>query len=342
MKNRFVTFGEIMLRMTRPDKKRLTQGSDWNGCFGGSEANVAVSLAMFGDDVEYVTRLPNNKIGKACMNEMRRYNVGTDYIIIGGDRLGLYFFEESTALRSSSIVYDREDSSLTTMHAGMAKWAEAFADAHVFHWSGISAALSQGAADTTEEAVNEAVGRGVTVSCDINIRTNLWKYGKSAHDVLLPMAKQSDIVFGTSGEWKLLTGITPPDFTPTSQDYEMDREGYEEFFKKATAVLPKARKMIVALRNSLSANHHLLSGVLYADGKVYTTRVYDVDNVVDPMGVGDAYIAAYLHAFGKNGSDDQRCLDFALAASVLKCTISGDFNLSTEEEVEGLMNETEE
>lgn len=342
MKKKIVTFGEIMLRMTRPNKERIIQGCAWKGLFGGSEANVAVSLAMFGDNVEYVTRLPNNKIGMACLNEIRKYNVGTDYIVHGGDRLGLYYYEESAALRSSSIVYDREDSSITTIKSGMIDWKKTFSEARLFHWSGISSAVSQGAADATNEAVEEAEREGITISCDINHRANLWKYGKDAHDVLLPIAQKSDIVFGTADEWKLITGITPPDFKATTPDYPIDGAAYEEYFRKASKILPKAKKMIVALRNTLSANHHLLSGVIFADGKLYTTRIYDIDDVLDPMGVGDAFIAAYLHAHLKYGDDNQRCLNFSLAASALKNTIPGDFNLSTEQEVEYLMNGFEE
>ena len=342
MKEKIVTFGEIMLRMTRPNKERIIQGSAWKGLFGGSEANVAVSLAMFGDNVEYVTRLPNNKIGMACLNEIRKYNVGTDYIVHGGDRLGLYYYEESAALRSSSIVYDREDSSITTIKSGMIDWKKTFSEARLFHWSGISSAVSQGAADATNEAVEEAEREGITISCDINNRANLRKYGKDAHDVLLPIAQKSDIVFGTADEWKLITGITPPDFKATTPDYPIDSAAYKEYFGKASKILPKAKKMIVALRNTLSANHHLLSGVIFADGKLYTTRIYDIDDVLDPMGVGDAFIAAYLHAHLKYGDDNQRCLNFSLAASALKNTIPGDFNLSTEQEVDYLMNGFEE
>lgn len=213
-RNKIVTFGEIMLRMTRPDKQRITQGSEWLGLFGGSEANVAVSLAMLGDEVEYVTRLPRNKIGDACRNEIRKYNVGTDFIAYGGDRLGLYYYEESAALRGSSIVYDREDSSLTMMQKGMIDWKAAFADAKLFHWSGISCALSEGAASATREAIETAGEMRLVVSCDINHRANLWKYGADAHDVLMPMVAQSDIVFGTAGEWQLITGLKPPTSKP--------------------------------------------------------------------------------------------------------------------------------
>ena len=219
----------------------------------------------------------------------------------------------------------------------MIDWKAAFAEAKLFHWSGISCALSEGAADTTREAIEAAGEMGLVVSCDINHRANLWKYGADAHDVLLPMAEQSDIVFGTAGEWQLITGLKAPDFKAVSSDYTLDEDAYLDFFRQAQQILPKAKKMIIALRNTLSANHHLLSGVLYADGRLYTARIYDIDNVLDPMGVGDAFIAAYVHAFSKNGNDNQACLDFALAASALKNTIPGDFNLVTEEEVEEII-----
>ena len=153
----------------------------------------------------------------------------------------------------------------------------------------------------------------------------------------MPMVAQSDIVFGTAGEWQLITGLKAPDFKATSSDYVLEEGAYLEFFRHAQKILPKAKKMIIALRNTLSANHHLLSGVLYADDRLYTARVYDIDNVLDPMGVGDAFIAAYVHAFSKNGNDNKKCLDFALAASALKNTIPGDFNLVTEEEVEEII-----
>mgnify|MGYP004425040359 FL=1 len=338
MEQRIVTFGEIMLRLTRPEKLRIIQGSTWDGYFGGSEANVAVSLAMLGNNVEYVTRLPDNKLGEACRNELRKYNVGTHFIVHGGIRLGSYFYEDAAAMRGSSIVYDRADSSMTTIQCGMINWANVFNDTSVFHWSGISCALSQGAADVTTEAVSEAEKRGMIISCDINYRKNLWKYGKSAHDILLPLAKKCDILFGTEGEWQLLTGVTPPKFTATSTDFTFDVQKYKEFFDKVKEMFPKCRKMILALRNTLSANHHILSGVLYSDGKVYIARIYNIDNVIDPMGVGDAFIAAYIHTMLHFGTDNQKDINFALTASAIKNSIPGDFNLTTEDEIIDVCN----
>lgn len=332
MRQKIVTFGEIMLRMTRPEKLRIIQGSTWDGYFGGSEANVAVSLAMLGNDVEYVTRLPDNKLGQACLNELRKYNVGTRFVTRGGIRLGTYYYENAAAMRGSSVVYDRADSSMTTVAKGTINWADAFADASVFHWSGISCALSQSAADVTEEAVCEAERQGLAISFDINYRKNLWKYGKSAHDILLPLAKKCDIMFGTEGEWQLLTGITPPKFTATSPASPSTSKAIKSF-QQGKDMFPKCRKMILALRNTLSANHHILSGVLWSDGNIYPARIYDIDNVIDPMGAGDAFIAAYIHALLKFGDDSPKDINFALTASAIKNSIPGDFNLTTEEEI---------
>ena len=170
---KFVTMGEIMLRMTRPDYQRIIQGNKIDGFFGGSEANVAVSLAMMGDCVEYVTRLPNNMLGVACRNELRRYQVGTNHIIWGGTRLGKYFYEQAASLRGSSVAYDREHSSLMTLHTHMLDWKEILRGADVFHWSGISCALSEGASDATLDGLDEALRRGIYTSVDINYRKNL-------------------------------------------------------------------------------------------------------------------------------------------------------------------------
>lgn len=330
---KFVTMGEIMLRMTRPDYQRIIQGSKIDGFFGGSEANVAVSLAMMGDDVQYVTRLPNNMLGVACRNELRRYQVGTDHIIWGGNRLGKYFYEQAASLRGSSIAYDREHSSLMTLHSHMLDWKEILKDATIFHWSGISCALSESASDATLDGLDEALRMGIYTSCDINYRKNLWKYGVDAKDVLLPAVKACHIVFGDTGEWQLITGMKLPPFEAKDTNYEMDLEGYKKFFDKAQEMFPRGRHFVMAVRNVVSASHHLLTGLMYADGMLYHTGIVDINPVLDPMGVGDAFIAAYLHAHFRWKGEHQKQLDYALTASAMKNTIMGDFNLLTEQEV---------
>jgi len=336
---KFVTMGEIMLRMTRPDYQRIIQGNKIDGFFGGSEANVAVSLAMMGNNVEYVTRLPNNMLGVACRNELRRYQVGTKHIIWGGSRLGKYFYEQAASLRGSSIAYDREHSSLMTLHTHMIDWREILRGADVFHWSGISCALSEGASDATLDGLDEAIRRGIYTSVDINYRKNLWKYGQEARDVLFPAVKACHIVFGDTGEWELITGMKVPKFEARDTHYKMDLKAYKEFFDKAQEMLPKGRHFVMAIRNVLSASHHLLTGLLYADGVLYHTGIIDINPVLDPMGVGDAFIAAYLHAHFRWHGQHQKHLDYALTASAMKNTIMGDFNLLTELEVLDTMKE---
>lgn len=337
MQTKFVTMGEIMLRMTRPNCNRLTQGRGFNDYFGGSEANVAVSLAMMGDDVQYITRLPDNQVGMACRNELRNYNVGTDHIVWGGDRLGLYYFEQAASLRGSNIAYDRENSSLMNLQSHMVNWKDVLAETNVFHWSGISCAVSYSASEATLEGLDEALRQGVYTSVDINYRKNLWHYGAKAVDVLVPACKKCHIIFGDTGEWQLVTGRDVPAFRATSTDYKMDLDGYRRFFELAAKQFPDTRHFVMALRNQVSANHHFLTGLLYTDGELYHTGIYEINPVLDPMGVGDAFIAAYLHAHFRWMGNHQRQLDYALTASAMKNTVMGDFNLITEGEVIDVM-----
>ena len=339
MGTKFVTMGEIMLRMTRPDYQRVIQGSKFDGYFGGSEANVAVSLAQMGDDVDYITRLPNNNLGNACRNELRRYQVNTDNIIWGGTRLGKYFFEQAASVRGSSIYYDREHSSLMSLRSHMIYWPDILKDAKVFHWSGISCALSESASDATLEGLDEAIRAGIYTSLDINFRKNLWKYGVDAMDVLVPAAKRCHIIFGDTGEMQMLVGQKLPPFEATSTDYPMDIEDYQKFFEAAQAKFPKCRHFVMAIRNVVSANHHFLTGMNYSDGVLYHTGIVEIEPVLDPMGVGDAFIAAYLHAHFRWKGEHQKHLDYALTASAMKNTIMGDFNLLSEREVVECANE---
>ena len=336
VKNQIVTFGEILQRLSKPGCLRFPQGVSYDSIFGGSEANAAVSLAIFGNDVQFVTRLPKNGVAKACCMELQKYNVKTDNIVYGGDRLGIYYLEQAAAMRNSSVVYDRNDSSFTTLTTGMIDWNKALANAKMFHWSGIACAMSLSAADATFEAVREASSQGVTISCDINFRKNLWKYGKKAEEILHPILGYSDIMFGTEQEFEIATGVKPVGFKAQSADEEIDAEAYKAWGEKVQKAYPRCKVFVLALRNQITTNHHLLTGLIYQEGKLYTTRIYDIEPVVDPMGVGDAFIAAYLHAQYRYPDDAQHCLEFALAASALKNTIPGDFNLISEEEVENL------
>lgn len=334
---KIVTFGEVLLRFSKSSHLRLSQGHVMNANFGGSEANVAVSLAMLGNTVRYVTRLPYNDIGEACNMTLRQYGLDTRSIVWGGERMGVYYFEDAASMRPSRVVYDRQGSAFATLHPGMIPWREIFADADVFACSGITCALSQSAADATMEAVEIADEMGLKIACDINYRKNLWNYGARAVDVIPQLMKHADVVFGDEGEWELISGLPRIPFQAESSDYPIDADRYKEMFQQIAKHYPRCKKYILGLRNQLSTNHHLLSGVLFNQERIFTSRIYDMTDVLDPMGVGDAYLAGFLHAFFHRAFNDQRCLDFALAASAMKNAVVGDFNLVSEKEIDELL-----
>lgn len=342
---KIVSFGEVLLRFSKSQSLRLGQGNVMDAHFGGSEANGAVSLAMLGNEVRYVTRLPENAIGQACLLRLREMGLDTHYVSWGGHRIGTYFFEQSASLRSPRMVYDRKGSAFYDLTPGMIPWREVFRGVDVFCCSGITCALSASAAEATFEAVRIADDMGLTIACDINYRKNLWNYQPEtstpqqlAADVLPRLMAYSDVIFGDAGEWELTSGLKRIPFQAETPDYPIDVAAYTAMFQQIAIRYPRCRKFILGLRNEVSSNHHLLSGVLFNREQLFKAKIYDINPVIDPMGVGDAYLAAYLHAYMNRHDDDQHCLDFSLAASALKSTISGDFNLSTEEEIENLLN----
>lgn len=332
--NKIVTFGEILLRLSKPGCQRLTQGHAMEANYGGSEANVAISLACLGDNVEYVTRVPDNAMGKAALMHLQQYGLNTKHIVRGGDRLGSYYFESAAAMRNPVVVYDRNDSSFCTLRNGDINWNDIFADTSLFHCSGITCSVSQEALDTTMDAVRLADSMGIEVTCDINYRKNLWRYeGANAHDALHELMEYSGFIFGDQNEWEVASGLKHIPFKALDTNYEIDKAAYEAYFKQLQHQFPRCRRMLMALRNQITSAHHTLTGVLYAEGKLYTTRIYDIQPIIDPMGVGDAFVAAFIHARQKWADDDQRCLDFALSASAIKNTVPGDQNLVTEDEI---------
>lgn len=221
-----------MMRLTTPGNLRLQQSRELSVNYGGSEANVAISVANFGGQVDYVTRLPENPLGEACIAELRSHNIGTDHILTGGKRLGTYYMEKAAAMRNSRVIYDREGSSFSELEPGMINWKEIFSDAGLFHWSGIDAALTPGLAEVCREAVETAREMGISVSYDINYRKNLWKYGKTAQEVLRPLIASSDIMFGSEGEYAMLFGLKAPGFKATSAAGRYDTAAYETFCRE--------------------------------------------------------------------------------------------------------------
>ena len=332
-----VTFGEIMLRLTPPGFKRFSQASSFEVIYGGGESNVAVSLANYGIPVSFVTRLPQNDLGDCALMEMRKRGVQTNDIIRGGERLGIYFLEIGAVSRGSKVVYDRANSGMATIQKGMIDWEEVFKDADWFHWTGITPALSQGAADACLEAIQTANRMGVTVSTDLNYRKKLWKYGKSPMDVMPELVKGCDIILGNEEDAEKHFGLHPSDVDVT-QGHSVDAKSYLSVLKQLMEMFPRAKKVITTLRGSISASHNSWSGVLYDGNTLFEAPTYQITHIVDRVGGGDSFMAGLIYGLMTYPNDDQRALNFAVAASCLKHTIYGDANLVTVPEVMKLMD----
>lgn len=337
MKNKIVTFGEIMLRLATPDYLRFTQSTSFNATFGGGEANVAVSLANYGLESEFVTRLPHNDVARSCVMDLRRYGVGVENIVYGGDRIGIYFLETGAVARPSKVIYDRANSAIAEIKPGMIDWKEVFRDAKWFHWTGITPAISQGAADVCLEAIKVANEMGVTVSCDLNYRKNLWKYGKTAAEVMPALVEGCDIVLGNEEDAEKVFGIKPDGFDVTQTAGEVNSAEFESVCTQLMSRFPRIKKVIITLRGSINANHNTWGGVLYSDGSLKISRRYDITHIVDRVGGGDSFMGGLIYGLNTYTDNDQKALDFAVAASCLKHTIYGDYNQVTVDEVEKLM-----
>ena len=334
---RIVTFGEIMLRLATPGYLRFSQANELSATFGGGEANVTVSLANYGMEASFVTRLPENDIAVACVKDLRKNGVLTNHIIYGGERLGIYFLETGAVARASKVIYDRAHSSISEIQPGMIDWDRVFEGVDWFHWTGITPAISQGAADVCLEAIRAANRLGVTVSCDLNYRKNLWKYGKRADEVMPALVEGCDIILGNEEDAEKVFGIKPEGFDATATAGRVDAAKFESVCRQLMARFPRARKVIITLRGSINANHNTWGGVLFDGQRLYESARYDITHIVDRVGGGDSFMGGLIYGLLTYEGDDQRALDFAAAASCLKHTIYGDYNQVTVKEVENLM-----
>jgi 2-dehydro-3-deoxygluconokinase len=326
-----------MLRLATPDYLRFSQAKELTATFGGGEANVAVSLANYGVEVDFVTRLPQNDIAAACVGELRRYGVGVNNIVYGGERLGIYFLETGAVARPSKVVYDRAHSSISTIEPGMIDWESVFADADWFHWTGITPAISASAAEVCLEACRVANRMGVTVSCDLNFRKNLWKYGKTAGEVMPALVECCDVILGNEEDAEKVFGIKPEGFDVAATEGKVEQAAFESVCRQLMGRFPRAKKVIITLRGSINANHNTWGGVLYDGERLYSSPRYDITHIVDRVGGGDSFMGGLIYGLREFAGDDERALRFAVAASALKHTIYGDFNLVTVAEVENLM-----
>lgn len=333
---KIVTFGEIMLRLSPPGVQRFVQARSFDIVYGGGESNVAVSLANFGLNTELVTRLPVHEIGEACLQFLRQHNVGTRFILRGGERLGIYFLETGAVMRGSQVVYDRANSSFATIKPGMVNWKDIFQDTGWFHWTGITPAISEGAATVCLEAVRTARKMGVTVSCDMNYRTKLWQWGKTAREVMTQLVDNCDVLIGNEEDAEKVFGVKAPDVDVTAGKVFCEQYVYvcDEMHKK----FPSLKTIAITLRGSISASHNTWSGLLWQNGQIFQAPVYDITHIVDRVGGGDSFMGGLIYGLLTFSDDPQKILNFAVSASALKHTVFGDFNLVTVSEVEKLMN----
>lgn len=337
MAKKIVTFGELLLRFSKLDHLRLTQGDMFTSKYGGSEANVAVSLATLGDNVEYITRLPDNAIGKTAMENLRQLGVDTHRIIYGGTRIGTYYLEPAAGMRASKVIYDRNGSAYYELKPGMIPWREILKDADILHVSGITASISQNAADATFEALDVADELGLQISFDINYRKNLWKYGANPRATLKKMLSRCDMMFGDAIEFEWICQRQQPPFTATTSDFEMQMDEYREWFDDLHAEFPRCKRWLMGMRNIVASSHHTLTALLWTHGQLLQAPIYNITDVIDPVGVGDAFMAGLLHSLDAFPDDEQMKLNYALAAAAVKNTIPGDFNLASDDEIKAII-----
>lgn len=332
---KIVTLGEIMLRLSPPNQLRFGQARTFDATYGGGESNVAVSLANYGLETEFVTRLPSNDLGESCLQFLRQYGVGTRHILHGGNRLGIYFLENGAVMRGSQVIYDRADSSFATISPNMFDWKAIFSDASWFHWTGIAPAVSEGAAEVCLEAVKIAHELGITISCDLNYRAKLWKWGKAATEVMEELVSYCDVAIGNEEDAEKVFGIQAPETDITQGKVCADK--YQFVCGSLSKKFENLKTIAITLRSSFSASHNSWSAILWQSGQTFTGPIYDITDIVDRVGSGDSFMGGLIYGLTTYPSDPQRALNFAIAASALKHTVFGDFNLVSKNEVEKLM-----
>lgn len=327
---KIITLGEIMLRLSTPGQSRFVQSDSFDVVYGGGEANVAVSLANYGHEACFVTKLPKHEIGQSAVNALRRYGVNTEYIIRGGERVGIYFLESGASMRPSKVIYDRAHSAIAEADAEEFDFDAIMKGADWFHWSGITPAISDKAAEITRKACEAAKRQGVTVSVDLNFRKKLWTKEK-AQQVMRPLMEYVDVCIGNEEDAELCLGFRP-DADVTAG--KTDAEGYKGIFE-AMAKEFGFKYVVSTLRESFSASHNGWKAMIYDGEAFYESRRYDIMPIIDRVGGGDSFSGGLIHGLLTKDTQGE-ALEFAVAASALKHTIPGDFNMMSAEEVETL------
>lgn len=333
--NKVVTFGEIMLRLKSPGLERLLQSAALEATFGGGEANVAISLANYDMDTVFVTVLPRNDISKACVREMRSFGVDVSRIVWKTGRMGIYYMETGANQRPSKVIYDREGSCMALASPGDIDWDSAFAGAAWLHVTGITPAISQGAADLSLEAVKEAKRMGLHVSCDLNYRKNLWKYGKRADEVMSKLVRYVDTVIANEEDVQMSLGLAA-ESAAHAEAGELNVELYKSIARSVMDRFPNVQRIAITLRESKSADHNDWSACMMSGSRFYVSRKYQITDIVDRVGGGDSFSGGLIYGLN-HYADEGEALEFAVAASCLKHSIPGDYNRASVSEVEALM-----
>jgi len=327
--SKIVTFGEIMLRLKSPNYERFFQSPMLEATFGGGEANVAVGLSRYGLETFFVSLIPKNQIGDSCIAELRKHGVDTSNIVRKGSRLGIYFLEAGANQRPSRVIYDRANSSISEAKPGDINWDGIFKSASWFHITGITPAISASAAELSLESVKKAKEMGLTVSCDLNYRNKLWKYGKDAPEVMSNLVKYVDVVIANEEDCQKTLGIG---LDVDIAGGNLDSDKYKNLTKKVMEKYPNIKKIAITMRESHSANDNGWSAVLNTGKDFFVSKKYEIKNIVDRVGGGDSFASGLIYGLNSY-TDDKEALNFAVAASCLKHSISGDLPLLTVEEV---------
>ena len=328
-----LTFGEIMLRLKAPGHERFFQSPMLEATFGGGEANVAVSLANYGMDAEFLTVLPKNDIADACIRELRYFGVDTKKIVCGDGRMGIYYLEGGANQLPSKVVYDRAYSSIALAKPGDIDWDKAFEGVDWFHITGITPAISESAMELSLESVKEAKKRNITVSCDLNYRKNLWKYGKKASEVMRELAKYVDVAIANEEDVQKSLEIT---VDVNVESGELDREKYRALGNKVLEAYPNMKCIAITLRESHSADWNGWAACLNDGKDFYVSKKYEIRDIIDRVGGGDSFAGGLIYGLN-NYEDKQSALEFAVAASCLKHSVIGDFNRVSVSDVAKLM-----
>lgn len=330
--SKVVTFGEIMLRLSTDSHLRFEQAKAFTATYGGGEFNVAVSLSNYGVNAEFVTRIPNNEIGTCALKEMRKMNVESKNVVFGGERLGIYFLETGAGSRASNVVYDRAHSAMATLEKGTINWEKVFEGTTWFHWSGITPAISQTAADACLEAIKVAHKLGLTISCDLNYRSKLWQYGKTPSEVMPELLQLTNIILGDIDTAYFMLGQAK-----VNPNYQ-EEKSLPVLYNKLFDLCPNLNTVATTLRYSVSASHQRIGGILFDKNAIYSSVVREATPVVDRVGSGDAFMGGLIYGLVKHPENKQRIVDFAVAACSLKHSIAGDYNLVTLKEVENMID----